>query len=75
MLLKYVSGLKYVCFDEKILGTFSNQVNVLSVCYDDLLYILDTEKKEIRADQKFNQQQSFNLLYLLLMKFSLRKTP
>jgi len=79
MLLKYVSGLKYVCFDEKILGTFSNQVNALSnalsVCYDDLLYILDTEKKEIRADQKFNQEQSFNLLYLLLMKFSLRKTP
>lgn len=58
MLLKYVSGLKYVCFDEKILGTFSNQVNALSnalsLCYDDLLYILDTEKKEIRSDSKFN---------------------
>ena len=58
MLLKYVSGLKYVCFDEKILGTFSNQVNALSnalsLCYDDLLYILDTEKKKKKKDAKLN---------------------
>jgi hypothetical protein len=46
MLMKYVSGLKYVCFDEKILGTFSNQVNALSTalayCYDEVIFILDT---------------------------------
>lgn len=79
MLLKYVSGLKYVCFDEKILGTFSNQVNglsnALSICYDDLLILLDTERKEKKKDGSLNQQESFNILYLLLMKFSLRKTP
>lgn len=79
MLLKYVSGLKYVCFDEKILGTFSNQVNALSkalsICYDDLIYILDTNKKEVTPDVKFTQKESFRILYLLLMKFSLKKTP
>lgn len=45
MLMKYISGLKYVCFDEKILGTFSNQVNALSTalayCYDELIFVLD----------------------------------